>query len=146
MLSLSNTATRETPSPTSTHPCTATKPQHSQKENKAKNTLLPLREGFPGCSVVKNSPANAGDTRDLGSIPRYGRSPGEGNGNPVFLSEKFHGQRSQAGYSPWGHQESDMTEHTHTHEKTQEHECLVVVLSTALEGVLSCKSAQILFS
>ena len=29
---------------------------------------------------------------------------------PVFLPRKFHGQRSQAGYSPWGHKESDITE------------------------------------
>ena len=29
---------------------------------------------------------------------------------PVFLSQKFHGQRSLAGFSPWGHKESDMTE------------------------------------
>ena len=33
----------------------------------------------------------------------------------VFLSEKFHGQRSLAGYSSRGHKESDMTEHAHTH-------------------------------
>ena len=38
--------------------------------------------GFPGGSVVKNSPANAGDARDEGSTPGLGRSPGEGNGNP----------------------------------------------------------------
>ena len=31
---------------------------------------------------------------------------------PVFLPGKFHGQRSLVGYSPWGHKESDMTEHT----------------------------------
>ena len=37
-------------------------------------------EGFPGGSVVKNPPANAGDT---GSIPSPGRYPGEGNGNPL---------------------------------------------------------------
>ena len=36
--------------------------------------------GFPGGSVVKNPPANAGDS---GSIPELGRSPGEGNSNPV---------------------------------------------------------------
>ena len=30
---------------------------------------------------------------------------------PVFLFGKFHGQRSLAGYSPWGYRESDMTEH-----------------------------------
>ena len=33
--------------------------------------------------------------------------------SPVFLPGKFHGQRSLAGYSPWGHKELDMTEHTH---------------------------------
>ena len=86
--------------------------------------------------MVKNPPANAGDLRDVGSIPGLGRSPGEGNGNPlqyshlqcrrpafspwvgkipwrrkwqstpVFLPEKSHGQRSLAGYSLWGHKES----------------------------------------
>ena len=35
---------------------------------------------FPGVSVVKNPPANAGDA---GLIPGLGRSPGEGNGNPL---------------------------------------------------------------
>ena len=33
----------------------------------------------------------------------------------VFLSGKFHGQKSLASYSPWGRKKSDMTEHTHTH-------------------------------
>ena len=33
--------------------------------------------------MVKNSPANAGDVRDVGSIPELGRSPGVGNGNPL---------------------------------------------------------------
>ena len=32
--------------------------------------------------VVKNLPVNAGDIRDVGSVPGLGRSPGEGNGNP----------------------------------------------------------------
>ena len=39
--------------------------------------------GFPGGSVVKNPPANAGNT---GSNPGLGRSPGEGNGNPLQYS------------------------------------------------------------
>ena len=39
--------------------------------------------GFSGGSVVKNPPANAGDTRDVGSIPELGRSPGGGQGNPL---------------------------------------------------------------
>ena len=33
--------------------------------------------------VVKNLPASAGDVRDVGSIPRLGRSPGGENGNPL---------------------------------------------------------------
>ena len=36
--------------------------------------------------VVKNLPANAGDMRDLGPVPGLGRSPGEGNGNPLQCS------------------------------------------------------------
>ena len=36
--------------------------------------------------VVKNLPANAGDVRDLGSIPGLGRSPGGGHGNPLQYS------------------------------------------------------------
>ena len=39
--------------------------------------------GFPGDSVVNNLPINA---RDLGLIPRSGRSPGEGNGKPPQYS------------------------------------------------------------
>ena len=33
--------------------------------------------------MVKNLPANAGDVRDMGSIPGSGRSPGGGHGNPL---------------------------------------------------------------
>ena len=39
--------------------------------------------GFPGGSVLKNPPANAGDPS---SVPGSGRSPGEGNGNPLQYS------------------------------------------------------------
>ena len=42
--------------------------------------------GFTGGSVLKNSPANAGATGDLVLIPGLGRSPGEGNGNPLQYS------------------------------------------------------------
>ena len=38
--------------------------------------------GFPGGSVVKNSPANAGD---MGSVTRSGISPGTGKGNPSSI-------------------------------------------------------------
>ena len=48
--------------------------------------------------MVKNPPANAGD---MGSISGSGRSPIEGNGTPIFLLGKSHGQRRLVGYSPW---------------------------------------------
>ena len=41
-----------------------------------------LIRGYPGGSVVRNLPANAGATGDLGSVPELGRSPGGGNDNP----------------------------------------------------------------
>ena len=55
--------------------------------------------------VVKNPPAKARDVRDTGSIPA-------GQCSPVFLPRESHGQRSLAGYSPWGRKELGMTEVT----------------------------------
>ena len=46
------------------------------------NKISALKVG----TVVKNMPASAGDTRDMGFIPGLGRSPGEGNGNPPQFS------------------------------------------------------------
>ena len=73
--------------------------------------------GFPTVSDSKEYACNAGD---LGSIPGLGRSPGGRQGHPLQCSclENPHGQRSLAGYSPWGHRESDTTERlstAHTH-------------------------------
>ena len=64
--------------------------------------------------MVRNPPADAGEVRVAGSVPGLGRSPGGGHGNPLQYSclENLHGQRSLAGYSPWGRKESDMTEVT----------------------------------
>ena len=39
---------------------------------------------------------------------------------PVFLPGKSYGQRSLAGYHPWGHEESDITEHIHIQKKKKE--------------------------
>ena len=63
---------------------------------------------FPSGLVGKESACNAGDP---GSIPGWGRSPGEGNGNPLQYSclGKSHGQRSLTGYIPWGRKELDTT-------------------------------------
>ena len=64
--------------------------------------------------MVKNLPANAGDARDVDLIPGSGRCPGGGKWQPIpkFLHGKVHGQRSLAGYSPWGPKELDTTEAT----------------------------------
>ena len=81
--------------------------------------------GLPGGSAVKNSPARAGD-RD--SVTGLGRSPGEGNGNPL--------QYPCLGETPWteepgrlsvGSQELDMTEQLNHH-----HHCTLLAVS-ALE-------------
>jgi len=57
--------------------------------------------GFPGGSDGKESACNAGDP---GLIPGLGRFPWsrEWLPIPVSLPGKFHGQRSQEGYRPWG--------------------------------------------
>ena len=61
---------------------------------------------FPGGSDGEESVCNAGDP---GSIPGLRKSPGEGNGNTQAWRIPAR-QRSLAGYSPWGHKESDTTE------------------------------------
>ena len=70
--------------------------------------------GFPGGSEVKASASNAGDP---GLIPGLGRSPGEGNGNPLqysCLENPMDGGAWKATVH-WGHKESDMTERLHFH-------------------------------
>ena len=67
--------------------------------------------GFLGGSDGKESVFDAGD---LGSVPRSGRFPWRRawKPTPIFLPGESHGQRSLAGYSPWGCEESDTTEMT----------------------------------
>ena len=60
-------------------------------------------EDVPGGSNGQESACNVGDP---GSIPRRRKW----QSTPVFFSEESHGQRSLAGYSPWGHKESNTTE------------------------------------
>ena len=57
--------------------------------------------GFPGGSGGKESASSAGDT---GSIPGFGRFPGEGHGNPLQYSclKNPMDKKSLAGYSPQG--------------------------------------------
>ena len=67
------------------------------------------KRGFPGGSDGKESACNAGDP---GSIPGLGRSPGEGNGNPLLQYSCLENlmDRSLVAYSPWNHKELDTTE------------------------------------
>ena len=54
--------------------------------------------------MVKNSPASAGDTRDVSSVPGLGRSPGGGHGNPLrysCLENPMEGGDMKRGYDPW---------------------------------------------
>ena len=78
-----------------------------------KDVLRGFSKACLGGSDRKESSCIAGD---LGSIPRLGRSPGGGHGNPLQYSclENPYGQRSQVGYSPWGCREFDMTERLRT--------------------------------
>ena len=68
--------------------------------------------------VVKNSPAYAGDVRDPGSIPGLGKSPGEGNGNPL----QYYCLKNSMNRGVWwvtvhrvhkesGHDSSDLAQH-----------------------------------
>ena len=64
--------------------------------------------GFPDGSDGKESACIAGDPI---LIPGLGRFAGGGHGSPLQYScLESHVQRSLEGYSPWGHEESDMTE------------------------------------
>ena len=49
-------------------------------------TLSGYLKGFPSDTVVKNLPANTRDTENMDSFPGSGRSPEEGNGNPLQYS------------------------------------------------------------
>ena len=72
--------------------------------------------------VAQRLQASASNEGDPGSIPGSGRSPGEGNGNPLQYScletpmdGESHGRRNLGDYSPRGLKESDTTEQLHFH-------------------------------
>ena len=73
--------------------------------------------GFPGATVVKNLPANAGSTRDVSLILGLGRSPGVESGNPFQYSHLKNPMDRGAWWTTvHGVAELDMTEGlTHTH-------------------------------
>ena len=61
-------------------------------------TYLVFTECFQVVLMVKNLSANAGDVRDAGSIPRWGRSPGGGHGN----SRQYSCLENPMDRGPWG--------------------------------------------
>ena len=64
--------------------------------------------------MVKNPLVNVGGARDMGLIPRSGRSPGVGNGNPLqyYCLENPIDRGSWQATGLWDRKESDMTEHS----------------------------------
>ena len=72
---------------------------------------------MPGSTGVKNPPSNAGDLRDVGLIPGWGRSPEEGNGNPLQYSCLENSMDKDLGELQSMGSQSRLdraTEHTHT--------------------------------
>ena len=88
---------------------------------------------FPGVSDGKTFVYNVGDP---GSIPGLGRSPGEGNGNPLqyYCLVKSRVQRILVGYRPWDRKESDMTERLHFHFHFQHLFIIKILQKMGIEG------------
>ena len=97
------------------HPCHSLHLSHPlpEEDKSLIAATVRTRKCLDPCgTVVKNLPANAGDVKDMGSIPGSGRSPGGGNGNPLQYScwlkpmNRGVGQSIVQGVA----KESDMTE------------------------------------
>ena len=71
-------------------------------------TQVAVGLGLPWWLRGKASACNAGDP---GLIPGSGRSPGEGNGNPL----QYCSLENSVGYNPWGRKESDTSDRLHFH-------------------------------
>ena len=76
-------------------------------------------KGFPGGASGKESTCQISRRKRSRFSPWVGKILWRRKWQPapVFLSGEFHGQRSLVGYSPWGHKESDLTEHQHSKHK-----------------------------
>ena len=84
-----------------------------------KRNVINISSGLPWWLNTKESACNTGDE---GAVSGLERSSGEGNDNSncqknaqVFVPGKSHGQRSLAGYSPWGRKESGGTQRLNHH-------------------------------
>ena len=104
-------------------------PPSTEKETEFGNTFLPThlklfspysKNGFLGGSVVKNPPANEGGSGETDSIPRSGKSPGGGNGNPPQYSCQEYPMDREA-WRATVHEvtESDTTEQLSTRKKVE---------------------------
>ena len=82
----------------------------SQTQLKWLSSSMPDFEGFPGGTVVKNPPANAGDTRDVGLISG---SVMKWQPTPIFFTRKFHRQRNLGDCSPQSRRVRHDWEHMH---------------------------------
>ena len=92
--------------------------------------------GFPDGSDGKESACNAGDPGLIAGLGIPWRRKWQST--PVFLPGEFNGQRSLAGYSPWGHTELDMTERlTHTDTQTFESILIYPLGSTRVKNLLA---------
>ena len=77
-----------------------------------------VKNGLPRWCSIKDSACQCRRCKRTGFSPWVRKIPWrrKWQPTPVFLPEKFHGQRSLLGYSPWGHKQSDKTEQlTHTY-------------------------------
>ena len=94
---------------------------------------------LPGCSVVKDPPANAGDT---GWIPGLGRSPREGNGHSLQYSCLENLMDRQPGrLQSMGSQRIE-PEHAHTHTHTHTHIITAAAAAKSLQSVRLCATPQ----
>ena len=69
-----------------------------------------MKTYFPVGSLVRNLPANSGDTGDKNSIQGLVGHPGGGNSIPVFSPREVRGQKRLVDSSPWGCKERNTTE------------------------------------
>ena len=90
--------------------------------------------GLPPWLSSKESTCNAGDARDMGSIPGWGRSPGGRHGNLhcSILAWRIPWTQEHGGYSPWSHRESDTTEVTE-HACEDEHGIIFLTATPAAD-------------
>ena len=105
VISLSSLIPLPTTTPEIKDPCTISGARTTWQHNWKSPELY---RSFPGGTVIKNLPANAGDIEDASLIPGLGRSPGGGHGNPLQCSclenpmDRGAWWATVHGVSPWG--------------------------------------------